>query len=74
MTTLTATYDPKKEATVNHRSPEEATIGSTIRLISKAEQTEATGTIEIQRLLAWFYAADHAPASQADSRRAHDAA
>ena len=36
-------------------STDETRIGSTLRLISKAEQAEATGTIEIQRLLAWYY-------------------
>ena len=30
-------------------STDETRIGSTLRLISKAEQAEATGTIEIQR-------------------------
>lgn len=31
-------------------------IGTTLRLIADAERTEDTGTIQIQRLLAWYYA------------------
>jgi hypothetical protein len=31
-------------------------MGATMRLISRAEEAEDTGTIQIQRLLAWYYA------------------
>jgi hypothetical protein len=34
---------------------DDSRIGATLRLIADAERTEETGTIEIQRLLAWYY-------------------
>jgi hypothetical protein len=54
-------------------STDETRIGSTLRLISKAEQAEATGTIEIQRLLAWYYGTGLTPPA-AEPRDLPDAA
>ena len=54
-------------------STDETRIGSTLRLISMAEQAEATGTIEIQRLLAWYYGTGLTP-PPADARDLPDAA
>jgi hypothetical protein len=39
-------------------------IGATLRLLAQTEQAEATGTIQIQRLLAWYYATETASRQQ----------
>ena len=50
------------------RRSEDTRVTSTLRLIAKAEQSEATGTIQIQRLLAWYYATEAASRRFAGSR------
>jgi hypothetical protein len=43
-------------------------------LISKAEEAEDTGTIQIQRLLAWYYASDRRQARTSPPPSLRDAA
>jgi hypothetical protein len=62
-----------QEGNVNPHS-DETRIGATVRLMSRAEQAEGTGTIEIQRLLAWYYSTDQPDDPPAAPRQLHDAA
>ena len=50
------------------RHSEDRRLTSTLRLAEREEQAEATGTIQIQRLLAWYYATEAASRRAAASR------
>jgi hypothetical protein len=58
---------------VNDRS-DQTRMGATLQLISKAEEADDTGTIQIQRLLAWYYAADRRAGRPAPPQPLSDAA